>query len=88
MELIVLNVGLGLGVITPTFYSMMVVMALVTTATTAPLLNLLGASNLKSLSQNRRGLSLFPMPCEEKGTVPLSAAGSGLGSKPNHADKS
>lgn len=39
MELIVLNIGLDLGVISPTLFAMMVVMALVTTATTAPVLN-------------------------------------------------
>lgn len=38
MELIVLNIGLDLGVISPTLYAMMVVMALVTTAATAPFL--------------------------------------------------
>jgi Kef-type K+ transport system membrane component KefB len=40
MELIVLNIGLELGVITPTLFAMMVVMALVTTFMTAPLLAL------------------------------------------------
>lgn len=39
MEIIVLNVGLELGVISPTMYSMFVIMALVTTLATAPLLN-------------------------------------------------
>ncbi len=38
MELIVLNIGLDLGVISPTLFAMMVVMALITTATTAPVL--------------------------------------------------
>jgi len=38
MELIVLNIGLDLGVISPTLFAMMVVMALVTTALTAPVL--------------------------------------------------
>jgi len=38
MELIVLNIGLGLGVISPRLYAMMVIMALVTTLATAPLL--------------------------------------------------
>jgi len=41
MELIVLNVGLDLGVISPTLFSMLVLMALVTTIATAPLLRLL-----------------------------------------------
>ncbi len=39
MELIVLNIGLDLGVISPTLFAMMVVMALVTTAATAPILH-------------------------------------------------
>jgi Kef-type K+ transport system membrane component KefB len=38
MELIVLNVGLEMGIISPTLYAMMVVMALATTAMTMPLL--------------------------------------------------
>ena len=38
MELIVLNVGLELGVISPTLFTMMVLMALVTTMATTPLL--------------------------------------------------
>jgi Kef-type K+ transport system membrane component KefB len=41
MELIVLNLGLEMGVISPTLFSMMVVMALVTTLATAPILGLL-----------------------------------------------
>jgi Kef-type K+ transport system membrane component KefB len=38
MELIVLNIGLDLRVISPTLFAMMVVMALVTTMATAPVL--------------------------------------------------
>jgi Kef-type K+ transport system membrane component KefB len=41
MELIVLNVGLDLGVISPALFTMMVVMAIVTTMATTPLLGLL-----------------------------------------------
>jgi nucleotide-binding universal stress UspA family protein len=41
MELIVLNIGLELGVIGPTLFTMMVVMALVTTFMTTPLLRLI-----------------------------------------------
>jgi Kef-type K+ transport system membrane component KefB len=41
MELIVLNIGLDLGVISPILFAMMVIMALVTTMATAPLLRLL-----------------------------------------------
>jgi Kef-type K+ transport system membrane component KefB/nucleotide-binding universal stress UspA family protein len=40
MELVVLSEGLRVGVLTPAVYAMMVVMALVTTAMTTPLLNL------------------------------------------------
>lgn len=40
MELIVLDVGLDLGVITPTVFAMLVLMALVTTFATTPLLDL------------------------------------------------
>lgn len=40
MELIVLNIGLGLGVISPTLFAMMVLMALGTTIMTSPLLGM------------------------------------------------
>jgi Kef-type K+ transport system membrane component KefB len=43
MELIVLTVGLDLGMITPALYTMMVLMALVTTMATTPALLLTGA---------------------------------------------
>lgn len=39
MELIVLNIGLDLGVISPTLFAMMVLMALVTTVITTPILS-------------------------------------------------
>jgi Kef-type K+ transport system membrane component KefB len=38
VELIVLNIGLDLGVITPRLFTMLVIMALVTTMMTAPIL--------------------------------------------------
>lgn len=41
MELIVLNIGLDLKVISPTLFAMMMVMALATTLATAPLLHVL-----------------------------------------------
>jgi Kef-type K+ transport system membrane component KefB len=41
MELIVLNIGLDLHVISPTLFAMMVIMALVTTFATTPILHLL-----------------------------------------------
>jgi Kef-type K+ transport system membrane component KefB len=39
-ELIVLNIGLELGLVTPTLFTMLVLMALVTTAMTGPLIDL------------------------------------------------
>lgn len=41
MELIVLNVGLELGIITPALFAMMVLMAIATTMATAPILSVL-----------------------------------------------
>lgn len=41
MELVVLNIGYDLGVLTPQIFSMMVIMALVTTFMTSPALNLI-----------------------------------------------
>ena len=41
MELIVLNIGLDLGIISPTIFAMMVIMALVTTLATTPVLHLM-----------------------------------------------
>jgi len=43
MELVVLNIGLELGVISPTLFAMMVIMALVTTIATTPILQALTA---------------------------------------------
>jgi Kef-type K+ transport system membrane component KefB len=45
MELIVLNLGLDLGILSPRIFAMMVLMALTTTAMTGPLLTLLGLGN-------------------------------------------
>lgn len=41
MELIILNIGYDLGILTPQIFTMMVIMALVTTLMTNPILNLL-----------------------------------------------
>jgi Kef-type K+ transport system membrane component KefB len=43
VELVILNIGLDLGILSPAMFSMMVVMALVTTFMTSPLLSLFGA---------------------------------------------
>lgn len=50
MELIVLNIGLEMGVISPTLFSMLVVMAIATTMSAAPLLRLfLGPESRRSI---------------------------------------
>ena len=41
VELIVLNIGLDLGIISPTLFTMLVLMALVTTLMTTPMLQLI-----------------------------------------------
>ncbi len=49
MELVVLNVGLDLGIVSPTLFAMLVVMALVTTLLTTPLLQLIALVRPQSL---------------------------------------
>ncbi len=44
MELVILNIGLDLGVLSPALYSMMVLMAFTTTLMTSPLLTALGTA--------------------------------------------
>ncbi|MFN5980354.1 MAG: cation:proton antiporter, partial [Pseudanabaena sp.] len=41
MELIILNIGLELGVITPTLFTIMVIMAIITTVICSPLVTFL-----------------------------------------------
>lgn len=50
MELIVLNIGLEMKIISPALFTMMVLMAIVTTAMTGPLLWLLGIGSQRSSS--------------------------------------
>ncbi len=56
MELIVLNIGYDLGVISPTIFVMMVIMALVTTFATGPLLNLV-IDDFKKVEQDEERIS-------------------------------
>lgn len=54
VELVILNIGLDLGILSPALFSIMVLMALVTTLMTTPLLNWIypeGIANLRSKSQ-------------------------------------
>jgi Kef-type K+ transport system membrane component KefB len=48
MELVILNIGLDIGVISPALFSMMVIMALVTTFMTTPLLGVICAKELRA----------------------------------------
>ncbi len=50
MELIVLNVGLDMGVLSPRLFAMFVLMALVTTFGTTPILNVLMRASAPSTS--------------------------------------
>lgn len=59
MELVILNVGLEIGVISPALFAMMVVMALITTIMAVPLLSALLGSGL-TLQQNVAMQDLTP----------------------------
>jgi Kef-type K+ transport system membrane component KefB len=54
MELIVLNIGLDLRIISPTLFAMLVMMALVTTFATTPILDLLTAGTAGGWAQERQ----------------------------------
>jgi Kef-type K+ transport system membrane component KefB len=56
MELVVLNIGLDLQVISPTLFAMMVLMALVTTIATTPILMLLAPGDHYKQLENTSGL--------------------------------
>ncbi|HEX6358906.1 cation:proton antiporter [Actinophytocola sp.] len=56
-ELVVLNVGLDLGVLSPTMFTMLVIMALISTAMTAPLAVWLAKRNGERLNGDVRQLS-------------------------------
>ncbi len=63
MELIVLNIGLDLGVISPTLFTMMVLMALVTTFMTTPLLEwIYPASELAKELSRPNAVDATPVP--------------------------
>lgn len=55
VELIVFTIGLILGLLSPTFFPMLVIMALVTTMMASPLLPLLGISTTQFYLLERRG---------------------------------
>jgi Kef-type K+ transport system membrane component KefB len=52
VELIVLNIGLDLGVLSPVLFAMLVIMAVVTTMMASPLLPLLGYGKKSQLERH------------------------------------
>jgi Kef-type K+ transport system membrane component KefB len=60
MELIVLNVGLDLRVISPTLFAMMVIMAVVTTFATSPLLSLIMRPSRETVPRGSDPTALAP----------------------------
>lgn len=54
MELIVLNVGLDLGVLSPTLFAMLVIMAVLTTLATTPVLHLLEPGATEAVARAER----------------------------------
>ena len=61
VELIVLNIAYNVGAFSPTLFTMMVVMALMTTMSTTPILNLLGLED-----RSRERPLKFAQPLERK----------------------
>lgn len=91
MELIILTVGLQLGVINAEIYGMMVVMALVTTAMTAPLLQLVYPSGIPGPLESARALAdrifsiLIPVARPESGVPLVEIASYIAGGDPKHS---
>jgi Kef-type K+ transport system membrane component KefB len=73
MELVILTIGLELGVISPTLFAMMVMMALATTFMTTPLLELVYPARL----MRQRALAEPSDPTSFTILVPVSLASSG-----------
>ncbi len=72
MELIVLNLGLDLGILSPTLFTMMVVMALVTTAMTTPILEVVYPRELLAKDVIGAGSVAPPSPRPAPAQPPLS----------------
>jgi len=88
MELIILTVGLELGVISSTVYGMMVIMALVTTAMTAPLLSLVRRGGVpdavRSTQDDKIYTVLIPVARPESGGPLLEVAAHLAGPEPKN----
>jgi Kef-type K+ transport system membrane component KefB len=62
MELVILNIGLDIGVISPALFSMMVMMALVTTFMTTPILQVICAQELEESGFTKTPVPRQPAP--------------------------
>jgi hypothetical protein len=83
MELVVLNVGLDLGVISPRLFTIMVMMAIVTTAMTAPLLDCCAPDGMISRRAPRRmakNANVMPTPAAMPMPIALPLEPVGLSS--------
>jgi Kef-type K+ transport system membrane component KefB/nucleotide-binding universal stress UspA family protein len=86
MELVILNIGLQEGVITPAVFAMMVIMALVTTALTTPILHLVFPTSLPSGATTPSGAGgfsiLIPVALPESGPSLAQLAATIIGDSP------
>jgi len=64
MELIILNIGLEYGIITPTLFSIMVLMAIATTLGATPVFEWLGRSKELGTGRNEAGFSAIAAPIQ------------------------
>jgi Kef-type K+ transport system membrane component KefB len=92
MELIVLNIGFDLGILTPAVFAMMVIMALVTTFMTGPALDLInylfrtsGAPHRVETEKYRKYRVLFSFADPERGRSMLRLINSLAGKNLNNA---
>lgn len=60
IELVILNIGLDIGVLTPPLFSIMVLMAVGTTLMTTPILSLIHSEYVKDSDESKEGLQSAP----------------------------
>ena len=83
MELVILQIGLQEGILTPTVFAMMVIMALVTTAMTAPLLDLLMPKATRETVRGADGPTILaPVAAADSGPALVRFAAGLLGTVP------
>ena len=70
MELVILNIGLDIKIISPALFSMMVIMALVTTFMTTPILNLICPKEmLEGATKSTERVAVAPPSLQETGVA-------------------